>query len=101
MPDRRFQAKSAAKPRKTWNKRPKDWVLVASPFSEGKIMAPRPYWTGAIRLSLVVLPVEIFSAVDPAGEVHFHQIHKPTGKRVRYQKIVEGKGPIENDDIAK
>src|SRR5262245_49227725 len=64
-------------------------------------MAARPYWTGAIRLSLVVLPVEIFSAVDPAGDVHFHQIHKPSGKRVRYQKIVEGKGPVENEDIAK
>jgi DNA end-binding protein Ku len=64
-------------------------------------MAARPYWTGAIRLSLVVLPVEIFSAVDPAGDVHFHQIHKPTGKRVRYQKIVEGKGPVENEDIGK
>lgn len=64
-------------------------------------MAPRPYWTGAIRLSLVVLPVEIFSAVDPAGEVHFHQIHKPSGKRVRYQKVVAGEGKIENEDIAK
>jgi len=64
-------------------------------------MAARPYWTGAIRLSLVVLPVEIFSAVDPAGDVHFHQIHKPSGKRVRYQKIVEGEGKVENEDIAK
>jgi DNA end-binding protein Ku len=64
-------------------------------------MAPRPYWTGAIRLSLVVLPVEIFSAVDPGGEVHFHQIHKPSGKRVRYQKVVEGEGAIENEDIGK
>lgn len=64
-------------------------------------MPARPYWTGAIRLSLVVLPVEIFSAVDPAGAVSFHQIHKPSGKRVRYQKIAEGEGPIENEDIAK
>jgi len=64
-------------------------------------MPARPYWSGAIRLSLVVLPVQIFSAVDPAGEVRFHQIHKPSGKRVRYQKIAEGEGPIENEDIAK
>jgi len=64
-------------------------------------MPARPYWTGAIRLSLVVLPVQIFSAVDPAGAVSFHQIHKPSGKRVRYQKIAEGEGPIDNEDIAK
>jgi DNA end-binding protein Ku len=64
-------------------------------------MPARPYWTGAIRLSLVVLPVQIFSAVDPAGAVRFHQIHKPSGKRVRYQKIADGEGPVENEDIAK
>src|SRR4029450_4207104 len=30
-----------------------------------------------------------------------HQIHKPTGKRVRYQKVVPGVGPIENEAITK
>ncbi|MFM9844536.1 MAG: Ku protein [Dongiaceae bacterium] len=64
-------------------------------------MPARPYWTGSIRLSLVVLPVQIFSAVDPAGAVRFHQIHKRSGKRVRYQKIVEGGGPVDNEDIVK
>jgi DNA end-binding protein Ku len=64
-------------------------------------MPARPYWTGSIRLSLVVLPVQIFSAVDPAGAVRFHQIHKRSGKRVRYQKIVEGGGRVDNEDIVK
>lgn len=64
-------------------------------------MAPRPYWTGAIRLSLVVLPVQIFSALNRAGEVGFHQIHKPTGKRVRHQNVVPGVGPVEREDIVK
>lgn len=64
-------------------------------------MPARPYWTGSIRLSLVVLPVQIFSAVDPAGAVRFHQIHKRSGKRIRYQKIVEGGGQVDNEDIVK
>jgi DNA end-binding protein Ku len=67
----------------------------------GMPMPARPYWTGSIRLSLVVLPVQIFSAVDPAGAVHFQQIHKRSGKRVRYQKIVEGGGRVNNEDIVK
>lgn len=64
-------------------------------------MAPRPYWTGTIRLSLVVLPVQIFSAVNASGNVRFHQVHKPSGQRVRHQNIVPGIGPVEREDIVK
>jgi DNA end-binding protein Ku len=64
-------------------------------------MAPRPYWTGTIRLSLVVLPVQIYSAINSSGNVRFHQVHKPTGKRVRHQNVVPGVGPVEREDIVK
>jgi len=68
----------------------------------GKIAAPgRPYWTGTIRLSLVALSVNIFKGVDPKGEVHFHQLHKPSGKRIQYQKVAAGEGPVDKDDIVK
>jgi DNA end-binding protein Ku len=61
----------------------------------------RAYWKGHLRLSLVSIPVEIYNAVDSASDISFNQIHKPTGKRVNYQKIVKGVGPIENADIVK
>jgi len=61
----------------------------------------RPYWTGAIRLSLVVLPVRLYHAVDTRSEVHFHQIHKSSGKRVRHQNVVPGRGAVERDEIVK
>jgi DNA end-binding protein Ku len=64
-------------------------------------MAPRPYWTGSIRMSLVVIPVQIYSAIDAKSSVAFHQIHKPTGKRVRYQRVVPGEGEVDYEDIAK
>lgn len=64
-------------------------------------MAPRPYWTGAIRLSLVVLPVQIYSALNRAGDVRFHQVHKPSGKRIRHQNVVPGVGEVEREDIVK
>jgi DNA end-binding protein Ku len=62
---------------------------------------PRPSWSGAIRLSLVVLPVAIYRAVDVRGEVRFHQIHKPTGKRVRHLNVVPGQGAVDREDIVK
>jgi DNA end-binding protein Ku len=30
-----------------------------------------------------------------------HQIHEPSGKRIRYQKVVPGIGPVENEEITK
>ena len=60
----------------------------------------RAYWKGHLRLSLVSIPVEIHNAVDASEEIHFNQIHKPTGKRINYTKTVEGK-PIETSDIVK
>ncbi len=64
-------------------------------------MAPRALWKGQLRLSLVSIPVEIFSASKTGARVSFRQIHKPSGKRIRYEKSVPGIGPIKSDDIVK
>ncbi|MCR4264695.1 Ku protein [Nitratireductor sp. ZSWI3] len=64
-------------------------------------MAPRPVWKGQLRLSLVAIPVEMYSATDRKARISFRQIHKPSGKRVHYQKIVPGIGPVKNEDIWK
>lgn len=64
-------------------------------------MAPRAYWKGHVRLSLVAFPVQLFSATVTASRVSFNQIHGPTGQRVRHQKMVPGVGPIDADDIVK
>lgn len=64
-------------------------------------MAVRPYWKGQIRLALVSIPVEIFSATKSGASIAFNQIHEPSGKRVRYEKIVPGIGPVDLDEIVK
>jgi DNA end-binding protein Ku len=65
-------------------------------------MAPagRPYWKGFIRLSLVQVGVQIYSAVEPSS-TGLNQIHKPSGKRVSYTKTVAGIGPVDEADIVK
>jgi DNA end-binding protein Ku len=64
-------------------------------------MAARAYWQGQIRLALVSIPVEIYSATKSGATIAFHQIHEPTGKRVKYEKVVPGIGPVDRDEILK
>lgn len=64
-------------------------------------MAPRPVWKGQIRLSLVSIPVEMYSATKSGAQISFRQIHRPSGKRVHYDKVVEGIGPVDPDEIIK
>lgn len=64
-------------------------------------MPARAYWSGQIRLALVSIPVQVFSATKSAARVSFNQIHKPTGKRIRYEKVVPGVGAVDTDDIVR
>ena len=64
-------------------------------------MAARAYWKGQIRLALVSIPVEIFSATKSGATIAFNQIHEPSGKRVKYEKTVPGIGPVDPDEIMK
>src|SRR3954454_20321686 len=64
-------------------------------------MAARPIWRGQIRLALVSIPIEIYSATKSGAQIQFHQVHEPTGKRIKYEKVVPGVGPVDRDDIVK
>ena len=64
-------------------------------------MAARAYWQGQIRLALVSIPVEIYPATKSGAAISFRQIHEPSGKRVNYEKVVAGIGPVDRDDILK
>lgn len=64
-------------------------------------MAARAYWSGQIRLALVSIPVEIFAATKTGAKVSFNQIHQPSGKRIAYEKVVPGIGPVDRDEIIK
>lgn len=64
-------------------------------------MAARAYWQGQIRLALVSIPVEVYPATKSGAAISFRQIHEPTGKRIAYEKVVPGVGPVDRDEIAK
>lgn len=64
-------------------------------------MAARAYWKGQIRLALVSIPVEIYSATRAGAAISFRQIHEPSGKPIHYEKVVPGIGPVDRDEIIK
>ncbi len=64
-------------------------------------MAARPYWQGQIRLALVSIPVQIYSATKSGATIAFHQIYEPTGQRIKYEKVAPGVGPVDVDKIVK
>ena len=64
-------------------------------------MAARAYWQGQIRLALVSIPVEIYSASKTGAKISFYKIPEPSGKRIKYEKVVPGIGPVDRDEIIK
>jgi DNA end-binding protein Ku len=56
-------------------------------------MAPRPYWKGYLKLSLVTCPVSMTPATSESEKVRFHTLNKETGNRVvsQYVDSVTGK----------
>ena len=64
-------------------------------------MPARPIWRGQIRLALVSIPVELYPATRSGAQIQFHQVHEPSGKRIKYEKVVPGIGPVDRDEIVK
>jgi DNA end-binding protein Ku len=50
-------------------------------------VAPRAYWKGYLKLSLVSCPVALFPASSEREKISFNQINKQTGNRIRYRKV--------------
>lgn len=62
---------------------------------------PNAYWKGQIRLALVSIPVEIYTATKSGAKISFRQIHEPSGKPIKYEKTAPGVGPVDPDEIMK
>jgi DNA end-binding protein Ku len=65
-------------------------------------MAPRPYWKGYLKLSLVTCPVSLTPATTEGEKVRFHTLNSKTGHRVRSRYIDAETGkPVDDDDEVK
>jgi DNA end-binding protein Ku len=69
---------------------------------EGALRVARPFWSGQVKISLVSFGVKLFPATEAKSEIHFHQISRKSGERIRHQKVSESdEAPVEKDDIVK
>ena len=65
-------------------------------------MAPRAYWKGYLKLSLVSCPIALFPASSEREKISFHQLHKQTGNRINYKKVdAETGDEVDSTDIIK
>jgi DNA end-binding protein Ku len=65
-------------------------------------VAPRAYWKGYLKLSLVSCPIALFPATSEREKISFHQLNKDTGHRIKYRKVdAETGDEVESDKIIK
>jgi DNA end-binding protein Ku len=60
-------------------------------------MAPRAYWKGSLKLSLVSCPVLLYPATTSSEKTRFHMINKETGHRLKQQMIDAETGDVVED----
>lgn len=65
-------------------------------------MAPRAFWTGYLKLSLVTCRVAMTQATTEAEKVRFHTLNRLTGNKVvsRYVDEISGT-PVDDADVAR
>jgi DNA end-binding protein Ku len=65
-------------------------------------MAPRAYWKGYLKLSLVSCPIALYPASSSSERVSFNRVNKKTGNRLKQQMVdAESGEPVERDDIGR
>ena len=65
-------------------------------------VAPRAYWKGYLKLSLVSCPIALFPATSEREKISFHQLNKKTGNRIKYRKVDADTGEeVQSEDIIK
>jgi DNA end-binding protein Ku len=64
-------------------------------------VAPRSFWKGYLKLSLVTCPVAMMPATSDAEKIRFHTLNSKTGNRVesRYVDAETGKAVKEADEV--
>lgn len=65
-------------------------------------MAPRAYWKGYLKLSLVSCPIALYPAVSASERVSFNRVSRKTGNRLKQMMVdAESGQPIDKEDIGR
>jgi DNA end-binding protein Ku len=65
-------------------------------------MAPRAYWKGYLKLSLVSCPIALYPASSSSERVSFNRINTKTGNRLKQQMVDAETGePVDKENIGR
>jgi DNA end-binding protein Ku len=64
-------------------------------------MAPRAYWTGNLKISLVTFGVRLYNAVTEAEKIRLNQLHKDCNSRIKMPTTCPIHGQVDRSEIVK
>jgi DNA end-binding protein Ku len=64
-------------------------------------MKLRCTWTGYLKISLVAVPVRVYTATNSTEKITFNQLHKGCHQRIRQKLVCPVHGEVTREDMAK
>src|SRR5882672_11753405 len=66
-----------------------------------QIMKTRCTWTGYLKVSLVTVPIRVYTAINTRDKIAFNQLHKTCHARIRQKLVCPVHGEVTREDLAK
>ena len=64
-------------------------------------MAPRAYWTGNLKISLVTFGIRLYNAVTESEKIRLNQLHKDCNSRIKMPTTCPIHGQVDRSEIVK
>jgi len=64
-------------------------------------MKPRCSWIGYLKVSLVTIPVRVYTAISSTEKITFNQLHKSCHQRIRQKLLCPTHGEVTREDVIK
>ena len=64
-------------------------------------MKIRSIWSGHLKISLVTIPVRVYTAINSGEKIAFNQLHKACHQRLRQKLVCPVHGEVQREDLVK
>ena len=64
-------------------------------------MKPRCTWSGCLKVSLVTVPVRVYTAISTTEKITFNQLHKTCHQRIRQKVVCPLHGEVAREELVK
>ena len=64
-------------------------------------MKPRAVWTGHLKISLLTIPIRVYTALNEADKLSFNQLHKDCHQRLKQHLVCPIHGKVDREHVVK